>query len=86
MNIFWTRIGRIFNKDVYLPSRCYAEFYKVSKNDICDCKVWCKYPPPGRPVYVHENSTLSYKIILVASNKNGNCKATKGSPRNLRKE
>ena len=42
------QIIRYLSKDIMLPSRCYA-----TKRDLiciksrCDCKIFCKKPPPG---------------------------------------
>lgn len=49
-----TRLTRLFYKDPVCPIKCYVDPQLVSKNDICDCKYWCKYPPDGR------NSKLAY--------------------------
>ena len=48
-------MSRIMRNDA--PKRCNAMFYKVSNDTSCDCKIWCKYPPPGKP------SRLSVKVI-----------------------
>ena len=46
--ISWSRKTR---KDVYLPDRCNANKVECQylDKDGCDCKIWCKYPPPGTP-------------------------------------
>ena len=43
--IIYSRIVRIFNKDINLPNKCYAN--NVNSKEICDCKIWCKFPPTG---------------------------------------
>ena len=88
-SIMWSRFIRALNQDLFLPSKCNAKFHQLSNNEFCDCKLWCKYPPPARPSYVQidsysKNSTLRYMPINM--NKNGYCKTIKRSSRILRKE
>lgn len=56
MNLFKLLVSRAVRKDPYVPMRCYAHKYHIPKNDKCDCKIWCKYPPPGgkTPVLVQQ--------------------------------
>lgn len=52
--IFITRFLRIINRDIYVPEKCNAKYYNIlfKKNCYCDCKSFCKYPPPGKPVII----------------------------------
>ena len=42
------QILRYLSKDIMLPSKCYAKKRElVCRKDCCDCKIFCKKPPPG---------------------------------------
>lgn len=45
--LFFTRLLRIIKKDIYVPKRCNVDIKHIEKGDVCDCKIWCKYPPRG---------------------------------------
>ena len=48
-------VSRAVRKDSYVPISCYAHKYHIPKNDKCDCKIWCKYPPDGgTPVVIQQ--------------------------------
>ena len=44
--IWFDRLFRYFNKDMYLPIRCNAQQYNMIFNGSCncDCKNFCKFP------------------------------------------
>ena len=64
VKILYTRFLRMLSNDISVPKRCNAKYYYV-RNEVCDCKIWCKYPPPGTsiPLVVknHLNTTVVYK-------------------------
>ena len=67
MNSLVLQVSRMFrfaSRDPYLPSRCNAVYYEIPPDTTCECKVWCKYPPPGTlvPIKNHLN-TSSYNQI-----------------------
>lgn len=42
------QIFRYLSRDIMLPSRCYATKRDLlRKKSCCDCKIFCKKPPPG---------------------------------------
>ena len=53
-NILLSRFVRSLQKDIYLPNICNAQYYNIQKCEECNCKIWCKFPPPGKPVYITE--------------------------------
>ena len=52
----------LINKDPYCPHNCYVGFYskkalqQSSKKIKCDCINFCKFPPPGPPMYIPINT------------------------------
>ena len=44
--IWWNRITRYLNNDMYLPTKCNSKEYNIYfyKGCSCDCKIFCKYP------------------------------------------
>ena len=52
MRLYVSRVMR--NGDLYLPKKCNAPQYmnQLYKGDVCDCKVFCKYPQKGSPIYI----------------------------------
>ena len=44
LKLYFTRILRT---DINVPKRCNAHNYQIKNKTICDCKIWCKFPPPG---------------------------------------
>lgn len=40
-------LSRSFRRDNLKPKTCFAKNYYIEKNTVCDCKIWCKFPPPG---------------------------------------
>lgn len=59
-----SRMFRVALRDPYVPSRCNAVYYKVPPKTTCECKIWCKFPPPGTlaPVKIHLNNSMYYQI------------------------
>lgn len=56
MNLAKLLVSRALRKDPYVPKNCYAHKYNIQKNEKCDCRIWCKYPPPGNaPALVQEH-------------------------------
>ena len=55
-------VSRMLRRDPYVPVKCHAHKFKVPYRDKCDCKIWCKYHPPGNfPASVLENVYLEYR-------------------------
>lgn len=51
--IFWDRVLRYFNKDINLPSRCYADIQKkLNPCFRCECKIFCREIKRGKPAFV----------------------------------
>lgn len=48
------RFFRWFINDIYLPKKCNSIYVNKTfeKNECCNCKIYCKYPKPGKPVYL----------------------------------
>ena len=48
MKLLLSKIYRLVIRDTQIPSTCYA--YQVglqSHMEICDCNIFCKFPPTG---------------------------------------
>lgn len=61
-----SRMMRAVHRDINLPMRCNAVYYKIHPKTICDCKIWCKFPPPGNyaNVAIQENSLKNQEIYV----------------------
>ena len=47
MKLIITKIVRNLRNEK-IPKNCYAfQYFPNSKDEICDCKVFCKFPPKG---------------------------------------
>ena len=47
MSLYISKIIRTLSKD-RIPSTCYAyQWFPQSLTQVCDCKVFCKFPPKG---------------------------------------
>lgn len=71
--IILDRLIRTFNGDIYLPSECRGPPLK----DRCHCKIYCKYPPRGRPIPVEislPRLPCYNKAFLKDRNSSGNYK------------
>ncbi len=68
--IIYSRFIRFMNKDINTPNKCYA--INANNNEICDCKIWCKFPPNGG------NGELAY---IKMSSMNDNLKTMYKLPR-----
>lgn len=64
LSLQFSRIMRFVSKDKYVPTKCNALRYKVRKKEVCDCKIWCKYPPGGTPVPITILNSDMYKNSL----------------------
>lgn len=53
-----TRFIRYIKKDFYLPKKCNA---KINSDTVCDCKIWCKYPPDGGKLAYIYTSNKSFQ-------------------------
>lgn len=40
-----SRLFRLMSYDVYVPQICNSVYYKIYKNEICNCYGKCKFPP-----------------------------------------
>lgn len=59
------RYLRIVSGDYSVPNKCNSVYYKIPKNATCDCKIWCKYPPPGRlmPIVIDcKDTTIAQRL------------------------
>ena len=46
--LIFSKLVRIYNKDHTIPKRCFAmNHFPECLTQICDCKVFCKFPPNG---------------------------------------
>ena len=52
----------IRRSDPYVPNRCNAKYYKIGENDTCECKIWCKFPPPGSAAAVMMNKKVPISL------------------------
>ena len=73
MKLITTKIIRNLRNDK-IPKNCYAfQYLPNSKDEICDCKIFCKFPPKGNtriPIFylfgnVQNSLTLNCKSSIL---------------------
>ena len=64
VNLIRLQLSKAKRCDINVPSRCHAKHYKIPDNDVCDCKIWCKYPPPGSLLYQSTRFSQSSEMLL----------------------
>lgn len=53
--ILFDRFCRWLKNDIYLPKNCNNNKNIFKIKECCKCKIYCKHPKPGKPIYLKIN-------------------------------
>ena len=70
MRIILSKCYRILVKDKHIPLKCNAfQWAPLSNNEICDCKLECKFPPGSgnNKSFIQQSNIVTQSIYLTKS-------------------